>query len=194
MLVARWMGARRMIVHTGSCTGVNRKDALNNAMSVLREVIFEADEKGFSDISICPEVLGKINQLGTLEEILEMCKIDERLIPTIDFAHLHARGMGSLNTVSDFEKVISIIENALGEERLRSIHCHFSRVEYTKGGEKKHWSMDDTKYGPEFEFLAEVFWKKRMEPVIICESRNNMAEDALKMKKIYERVKGLKQS
>ena len=186
--VARWMGAKRIVVHTGSCGKVTREWALETAIDVLKETIFEADEKGLGDIVICPEVLGKLNQLGTLEEILEMCKVDERLIPTIDFAHLHARSMGGLKSTEDFEKVINQIENELGYERVKKVHCHFSRVEYSKGGEKKHWTLDDTQYGPEFEPLAEVISKKKLEPVIICESRGNMAEDALKLKKIYEDI------
>jgi deoxyribonuclease-4 len=190
MQAAQWMGAKRVVVHTGSCSKVSRDWALNTAIGVLKETIREADEMGFSDIAICPEVLGKLNQLGSLEEILEMCSIDERLIPTIDFGHLHARGMGALNSAEDFEKVIDVIENKLGSERMRKLHSHFSRIEFTKGGEKKHWTIDDTQYGPEFEHLAEVLHKKNMEPVIICESRDKMAEDALKLKQIYENVAG----
>lgn len=185
---AKWMGAQRIVIHTGSCSKVSREWALNTAIQVLRETMRQADELGYSDIVICPEVLGKLNQLGSLEEILEMCKIDERLIPTIDFGHLHARSMGGLNTVEDFEKVIMQIEDVLGSDRLKRLHCHFSRVEFTAGGEKKHWGLSDKQYGPEFEHLAEVLVKKNMEPVMICESRTNMAEDALKLKKIYERV------
>jgi len=187
--VARWMGAERVVVHTGSCSKVSRKRALETAISTLSETIREADEAGYGDIAICPEVLGKINQLGSLEEILEMCRLDERLIPTVDFGHLHARELGALNSVEDFEKVLITIENSIGYERLKRIHCHFSRVEFTAGGEKKHWRISDTQYGPEFEYLAEVLVKKDMSPVIICESRNYMAEDALKLKEIYENVK-----
>jgi len=81
-----------------------------------------------------------------------------------------------------------MLENSLGTEKVRELHCHFSRIEFTKGGEKKHWNIDDTQFGPEFEHLAEVILKKNMNPVIICESRANMAEDALKLKKIYNKV------
>ena len=187
---AKWMGAKRIVVHTGSCSKVSREWALKTAIDVLKQVIREADDAGFSDITICPEVLGKINQLGTLDEILEMCRVDDRLIPTVDFGHLHARGMGCLRCVQDFDDVLSRIESQLGSERLKNLHCHFSRVEFTSGGEKKHWTIEDTQYGPEFEHLAEVIYRRRMEPVIICESRDYMAEDALKLKGIYEAVSG----
>lgn len=187
--VARWMGANRIVIHTGSCSKVDRRWAVDTAKQVLRDCIKDADSSGLGDITICPEVLGKMNQLGDLDEILEMCKIDERLIPTIDFAHIHARGMGSLNSYDDFLAVASKIENELGYERLKRIHVHFSRVEFTKGGEKRHWSLTDTQYGPEFSLFAKLIAAKALEPVIICESRENMAEDALTMKEMYENEK-----
>jgi deoxyribonuclease-4 len=183
--VAKWMGAQRIVVHTGSCSKVGRDEALKMAIEVLKETLELSDAGGFGDISICPEVLGKHNQLGTLEEIMEMCKIDERLIPTIDFGHIHARGLGSLNSQEDFNRVIDIIENSIGKERTKKLHCHFSRIEYSKGGEKRHWNFSDKQFGPEFEHLAPVLIERKMEPVIICESRGMMAEDALEMKDIY---------
>jgi len=188
---AKWMNAKRIVIHTGSCSKVSREWALKTAIGVLKETICEADAMGYSNIAICPEVLGKMNQLGSLEEILELCKIDERLIPTIDFGHLHARGMGSLKSIEDFEEVIANIENILGYERLKIMHVHFSRIEFTHGGEKKHWSLEDTQYGPDFEPLAEIISKKKLEPVIICESRDCMAEDAQKLKSIYENASKL---
>ena len=184
--VAKWMGAARIVIHTGSASNKSREWALATAIEALKHVMTEADNLGFGDITICPEVMGKINQLGSLEEILEMCKIDERLIPTIDFGHLHARGMGCLNNLDDYRAVLDEIEAVLGYERLKMLHCHFSRIEYTAGGERKHCTLSDTQYGPEFEPLAELILKKRLEPVIICESRNNMAEDALSLKRILK--------
>lgn len=187
--VAKWMDAKRIVVHCGSYSKVDKRWALEMAKQILKETIAMADEAGFGDITICPEVLGKQNQLGTLEEILEMCQIDERIIPTIDFGHIHARGLGILNSEKDFENIICTIENFIGIDRTKQLHCHFSRIEYTKGGEKRHWNFEDRQFGPDFAHLAPVLVKKSMEPVIICESRGMMAEDALEMKEIYESVK-----
>lgn len=192
MTCAKWMGAKRIVVHTGSYSKVDKKLALSLAVEAMKEVMAEAQEAGLDNVVICPEVLGKQNQLGSLDEIIELCQIDEKLIPTVDFGHIHARGLGALNSVDDFLDVLDRLENSLGRDRLKHLHCHFSRVEFTKGGEKKHWSFEDVQFGPEFKYLAEAIYKKRIEPVIICESRENMAEDALKLKKIYEEVEGEK--
>lgn len=187
---AKWMGATRVVIHPGSCSKIDREWATCTATEELKETLREADAAGLGDVTICPELLGKMNQLGSLEEIIAICRSDDRLIPTIDFGHLHARGMGALKEKADFDKVLDILENSLGSYRLKHIHAHFSRIEYSSGGEKKHWTLADTQYGPEFEPLAELIYERDMEPVIICESRGNMAEDALKLKNIYLGIVG----
>ncbi len=183
---ARWMDAKRVVFHPGSCSKMDRGKALEIAMETLKRTIEEADRRGLGDITLCPETLGKKNQLGSLEEVLEMCGMDGRLMPTIDFGHIHAYTGGGLESSRDFEKVMDIIERELGTQRTKNLHVHFSRIEFTQGGEKKHWTFDDIQYGPEFEHLAPVIVKKGLQPTIICESRGTMAEDAGKMKEIYE--------
>lgn len=109
------------------------------------------------------------------------------------FLSIHAPYYINLASVKeDFDAALDKIGNALGQNRLKSLHSHFSRIEFTKGGEKKHWTIDDIQYGPEFELLAECLVERGMEPVIICESRDNMAEDALKLRNIYNKVAGRK--
>lgn len=193
--VASWMGAKRIVVHIGSCSKICREKALDTSMKVLSETIAEADAAGLGDITICPEVLGKINQLGSLDEIIELCSLDERLIPTVDFGHLYARSFGGFNSVEELHTAMDKIENKLGSYRLKHLHSHFSRIEFTvRGGEKRHWTIEHVQYGPEFKYLAEVICRRNMEPVIICESRGRMAEDALMLKGIYDGVKGVLQS
>ena len=65
------------------------------------------------------------------------------------------------------------------------MHVHFSRIEYTKGGEKMHHTFADVQYGPEFMPLAELVAERGYEPVFICESKGTMAEDAKSMKDMY---------
>jgi deoxyribonuclease-4 len=188
LTAARWMGAKRVVFHPGSCGREDRQRALERVTETLKRTIDEADRRGLGDIVLCPETLGKKNQLGSLEEVLEMCRLDERLIPTIDFGHIHAYTGGGLKAYDDFDRVVEKIEGALGFERIKSLHVHFSRVEFTKGGEKKHWTFEDTQYGPEFIHLARVIIHRKLSPTVICESRGTMARDARKMKEIYESV------
>ncbi len=183
------MGGSRIVVHTGSCGKISREEALALAKDTMRLALNSLDENGLSDIHICPETMGKINQLGTLEEVLSLCELDERLIPCIDFGHLNARTLGGYNSYEDFSKIFEEVENRLGVERLKSFHSHFSKIEYTNGGEKKHLTFEDTVYGPDFEPVMEIVAKKNLSPTFICESAGTQAEDALMMKKYYYSVR-----
>ncbi len=182
------MGADKIVVHSGACAKMPRETAMGYAEITLKKALEQAKAEGLYHIHICPETMGKINQLGTLEEVMRLCLIDESFIPTIDFGHLHTRGLGCLNNVKDFEAVLDTMENMLGHDRMAHFHSHFSRIEYTAGGEKVHRTYDETDYGPDFDPLAELIYKRSLSPTIICESKGTMARDALIMKNIYLRI------
>ncbi len=178
-------GATRIVVHSGSCSKISREYALELALDTMKKAVEAMDSNGYQNISICPETMGKVNQLGTLDEVIALCKVDERIIPTIDFGHLNARDQGVLKTAKDFENVVLKLKNELGEYRFKNFHVHFSKIEYSAGGEKKHLTFEDTVFGPNFEPFAEVIYKHSLEPTIICESDNTMSKDALYMKNYY---------
>ncbi len=187
------MGAQRIVVHSGSCGKMPRGQALDITKETFKKALEALDEQGLSHIHICPETMGKVNQLGTVDEVMEICKIDERLIPCIDFGHVYARTFGGLVKMSEFEAIFDAIENQLGSDRLKSFHSHFSRIQFTeKGGEKCHLTFEDTLYGPDFSPVAELCYKKGCRPVFICESRGTQAADALTMKEIYLKYSGEK--
>jgi deoxyribonuclease-4 len=182
----KMLGGNRVVVHSGSCAKITRERALELAKDTMKMALSALDSEGFSDVILCPETMGKINQLGTLDEVLSLCEIDERLIPCIDFGHLNARTLGGLNSFEAFEDIFNQIENRLGSSRLKMYHAHFSKIEYTDGGEKCHLTFEDTVFGPDFEPVAELTVKKGCSPIIICESAGTQAEDALTMKQIYK--------
>lgn len=183
---ARLMGATRIIVHSGSCAKISRSDALELAKDTLGKALAALDEAGYGDMTVCPETMGKVNQLGNLEEVMELCSIDERLIPCIDFGHLNARDLGAFKSFEDYKKVFECVENRLGIDRLRRFHSHFSKIEYSAGGEKKHLTFEDTVYGPDFEPVAELTLQKGAYPTFICESDGTQAEDAARMRSILK--------
>lgn len=186
---AKAVGARKIVVHSGSCSKMTRAEATYLAKETLKKAQAALDENGLSDIIICPETMGKINQLGTLEEVLELCGADERFLPTVDFGHLNARTLGGIKERSDYAKILDAIENALGFERLSNMHVHFSKIEYTSGGEKKHLTFLDKIYGPQYEPLLEEIKKRSLSPSIICESDGTQAEDAAEMKRFYDNLR-----
>lgn len=183
---AHKLGIKKIVVHSGSCAKMTREEALALAKDTLTRAQAALDSEGLSEILICPETMGKINQLGTMSEVIELCGIDERFLPTVDFGHLNARTLGGIKTEQDYADILDEIENKLGHDRLKRFHVHFSKIMYTDGGEKKHLTFGDTEYGPQFEPLMEQFAKRGLEPSVVCESDGTQAEDAAEMKKYYE--------
>ena len=179
------MGGDRIIVHTGSCGKISREKALELAIDTMKLSLEALKSEGLSHIHICPETMGKVNQLGTLGEVMELCKIDESLIPCIDFGHLNARDLGVIKSIEDYDNILNEIRNSLGSDRLNIFHSHFSKIEYTTGGEKRHLTFDDTVYGPDFEPLMELIYKYSLEPTFICESAGTQTEDSKQMKDYY---------
>ena len=180
------IGADRIVIHSGSCAKISREEALELAKETLLSARTQAVEKGFGEIHFCPETMGKFNQLGDLDEVIELCGLDETFIPCIDFGHLNARTLGQVSTKEQFEEIFRKIEDKLGHERLKIFHSHFSKIEYTtNGGEKKHLTFEDEAFGPPFEPMLELVAKKQLSPVIICESAGTQDADALAMKNYY---------
>lgn len=185
---ARWLGAERIVVHTGALMKRTRAQALNIAKDSLKAILAACDEHGFSDLILCPETMGKINQLGDLDEVLELCQLDERLKPCIDFGHLYARTLGELDGREQMKELLNRMADALGEARASTFHSHFSHIEFTpKGGEKRHLTFAESNgFGPDFEPLAEEIARRSWNPTFICESAGTQSEDALQMKQSYQ--------
>ena len=185
---AKHMGADRIVVHSGSCGSITRREALKLASDTLARAAAAADQNGFGDIHICPETMGKVKQLGNVDEVIKLCQIDERFIPAIDFGHVNAMTLGSLKTTDDFKEIFDKAVNKLGVERASNMHAHFSRIEYTNAGEKKHRTLDETEFEPNFEPLAEVLAANNYSMRIICESAGTQTRDAAEMKKIMQEI------
>lgn len=185
---ADWMGAGRVVIHSGALMKRSRREALDIAKKSLVEVLAACDEAGFGHIALCPETMGKINQLGDLDEVLELCTLDSRLVPCIDFGHLYARTLGELEGHDACVKMLDRVEEVLGAERASTFHSHFSHIQFTpNGGEKCHRTFqDDDGFGPDWTPLAAEVARRGWSPTFICESAGTQAEDALTMKRVYE--------
>jgi len=178
----RFLGGDRVVVHVGSCAKLDPKEALANVLDGLRRVRQDLTGAGFGDIHLCPETMGRDSQIGDLDDILRICEQDETFVPTIDFAHLHARSRGGLRITEDFDAILNRVIEVLGEERARSFHAHFCRIEYNQSGEKRHRTFADTQFGPDFALLAPLLADEKWTPRIICESAGTQAEDACVMR------------
>ncbi len=184
--LVRALGGRRVIFHSGSCGKQSREEALEKALDTMQRMVKAVDEEGFDDITLCPETMGKIGQLGTLDEVLALCGVDKRITPCIDFGHLNARTLGGIQTKQDYADILDRMQQVLQDERAQNFHVHFSRIEWSKGGEKRHWTFADTQFGPEYPPLIQLLKERQLSPVIICESAGTQAEDAFSMQEYYQ--------
>lgn len=183
---ARLLGANTIVVHAGSASKITRDEAMRLAADTLIRTLEQIETHG---IKIGLETMGKKNQLGTLDEIIELCRIDKAFVPVVDFGHLNARDCGSVfRTSDDYLRVFDKIERTLGADVASGLHCHFSKIEWTAQGEKRHLTFEDKQFGPDYEPLMEALVKGGYSPTIICESAGTQSDDALAMKKYYEEI------
>ena len=181
---ARLLGARTIVVHCGSCAKISRDDAMRLAADTLVRTASSVETYG---IKIGIETMGKINQLGTLDEVLELCRIDSVFVPVVDFGHLNARDLGGVfKTPDDYLRVFDKIAKRTDSYIAEKLHCHFSKIEYTSAGEKKHLTFDDTEFGPAYEPFVEAIVKGGLSPTVICESAGTQSRDAMLMKSLYK--------
>lgn len=184
-----WLGGARIVVHPGGLGGLSREKATALAGETLRRAVEKLEENGLEHVHICLETMGKINQLGTLEEVLELCRLDERMLPCVDFGHLNARTHGSLQTRADFAAVLDAIRDRLGEGRMRAMHIHFSKIEFSAGGEVRHLTFEDQQFGPDYRLLMEELAQREMACTVICESAGTQTADSLEMRRYYQSVR-----
>jgi deoxyribonuclease-4 len=187
--ILRALGGNRLVFHVGSPAKLPRETAFENVKTALKRLAeIAAENRGFDGARLCPETMGRIGQIGSADEIIELCEIDGIYTPCIDFGHLNAREGGSLRSEDDYRAVINKYLDRLGERAL-NMHVHFSRIEYSAAGEIRHLTFADDKFGPFFEHLAPDLIENKMNPYIICESDGTQAEDASEMKNLFWKLK-----
>ncbi len=185
--VIKLMGGKKVVFHPGSHAKIKESVAFESIKKALTEIVGIFKSMDFGDMLLCPETMGKKNQSGSLDEIIELCNIDDMVYPTIDFGHLNTRGLGAIKSIDDYEEILDKMKDGLQPVKYKNFHSHFSKIEFTKAGEKKHLTFDDNKgYGPEFSPLGKLLKERKLTPTIICESRGTQAEDAIKMKEDYQ--------
>ena len=182
------MQGKRIVFHPATQGKMERETAVDltvERLKILRDYVYLND---LQDMLFCPETMGKLAQIGTVEEITRFCEIDPIYLPCVDFGHVNAREQGSLKTVADYKSRLEYMIERLGYERMKNFHVHFSKIQYSAKGEVRHLTFADETYGPEFEPLAVALKELRLQPYIVSESSGTQAEDALAMKTVYERI------
>ena len=184
---ANWMGAYVVVFHMGFYGRLEKSYAFRTCVNALKDIVATMSRLGIRNVKLGPETMGKVFQVGSLDEILTICEEVEQTQLVIDWSHMHARRQGRFRKVADFRAVAEEVERRLGTEAARTMHCHFSKIEYTDKGERRHHVLDEAGYGPDFEMLSEVIAEFKMRPVIICETPL-LDVDAVKMRDILRKL------
>jgi deoxyribonuclease-4 len=133
-------------------------------MASLERCRARMEEEGVEDVLIGLECMGRRTAWGTLQEIGEVVGRIEGVVPVVDFAHLHARGGGSLRTEEDFRQVLEEVDRFY-QGRL---HCHFSGIEFTEVGERRHLPLSSRQ--PDYRMLAGALRERKGEVTLISET------------------------
>lgn len=144
--------------------------------------IIDLSNKENLNIWIRPETTGKPTQWGDLDEIIKLSKTFNKILPCVDFSHLHARSNGGYNTYDDFAKIFEKIGSELGDIALKNFHAHLAGIEYNQKGEKFHVNLDDSDMN--YKDLLKAFKDFDVQGVIVCESPN-IETDAKMIKEYY---------
>jgi len=178
-------GGWSVVFHAGYYLKQDPEKVYNRIRDALKEIERELMDRGIK-VWIRPELTGKPTQFGDLKEIVKLSEELEMVLPTIDFAHAHARNKGKCNSTEEWREMLSFIEDRLGREALDNMHIHMSGIEYTDKGEKRHLPLQESDM--KWEDLLRVLKEFRVRGVVISESPN-IEGDALLMKKKYEEIK-----
>ena len=183
---AEWMDAHVVVFHPGFYGKRRQTEVFRGCLEALREVVEAMNTLGIKKVKIGAATMGKPSQLGSLDEILGLCEEVEQTQLVIDWGHLHARDRGRFNTVEDYRKVVEETERRLGTEAVKNVHCHFTKIEFTDKGERRHHMIDEEDYGPDFRMLAKVIAEFKLAPTIISETPI-IDLDAIKMRDILQK-------
>lgn len=184
LLASEWMGSYVVVFHPGYYKGLGREEALNAVVEAVKSVWEEASSLGVRSTWLGPETTGRTSQVGSVDEVLHICRELPRCRPTVDWAHIYARERGrSVSTPDDVARVVEAIERELGREAIDPLHTHFSRIEYGKGGEVRHHTLSEEGYGPDWMVVCEAYRELGINAVVISESPV-LEQDAIVMKRM----------
>lgn len=186
---AEWIGAYRIVFHPGFYTKYTPSQALDRCKGAITELLEKLDSMGIKKFTFSPETTGKRSQLGSLDEIIDICQSFDHFAPTIDFAHVHARGRGCIKGADEYHRILGKLEDGIDGigSKPEALHCHFTRIEYTDAGERKHHVLVETEYGPPLEPLLGALVECGWDATIICETPF-LEKDALLMKQNYQNI------
>lgn len=178
--VASEAGAFSITYHAAFYMGKDKETVYNQVKTQTQRII-EILENENINVWIRPETTGKATQWGDIDEIINLSKEFEQVLPCVDFSHLHARTAGEYNTYDEFSKVLEKMGNEIGQYALENFHGHLAGIEYTAKGEKQHLNLENSNMN--YKDLLKAMKEFGVKGALVCESPN--IEDDCKLIKTY---------
>jgi deoxyribonuclease IV len=133
--LARACGAAPVVFHPGFLLGRERADAIAAVVEQLGELRERLAAKR-RDVPFGVEVMGRVRELGSLDDVLAIAERVRWVRPVIDFAHLHAVTGGGYTEAEAFTRTLAAVD-AVMEEGM-PFHIHFSDISFANRNEKAH--------------------------------------------------------
>lgn len=178
--VASQAGAFSITYHAAFYMGKD-KETVYNQVKMQTKRICDVLERENIKVWVRPETTGKATQWGDIDEIVNLSKEFEQVLPCVDFSHLHARSAGEYNTYDEFSYVLEKIGKELGQYALDNFHGHLAGIEYTAKGERQHLELEQSDMN--YKDLLKVMKEFGVKGALVCESPN--IEDDCKLIKDY---------
>ncbi|HRF97480.1 MAG TPA: TIM barrel protein [Aggregatilineales bacterium] len=184
-------GAKEIVFHPGSYHGQPPEQVYERAKEKMIELTTILREEG-TLVNLRPETMGKSAMFGNLDEVLQLSKEVEGVLPCIDWAHLHARrGDGSFNSYAEFDDALKKVREMLGERGIKTLHSHMSGIAYGAKGEKEHLPLNEADF--RYKELMQAFVDNGVEGSVGVEAPEPFhVADCLTFQATYRRLMALK--
>jgi deoxyribonuclease-4 len=173
--VAKSAGAELVVFHPGFLLGREREAAIAAVVEQLAE-LRERLEKKDRAVPFGVEIMGRVNELGTADDILAISKELRWVRPVLDFAHLHATSDGAFTEVDRFTEVLAGADELLEPDA--PFHIHFSDIAYANRNETKHLAYGEGTLRA--EPLAEALARFERPATVITESPDEDSHQAIR--------------
>lgn len=180
--VAAQAGAFSITYHAAFYMGGDKETVFEQVKTQTKRIIDILENEKIK-VWVRPETTGKATQWGDIDEIINLSKEFEQVLPCVDFSHLHARSAGEYNTYDEFSKVLEIMGNNIGQYALENFHGHLAGIEYTAKGEKQHLNLENSDMN--YKDLIKVMKEFGVKGALVCESPN-IEDDCKLLKNYYE--------
>ena len=203
------LGSKVIVLHPGPLYGKDGDGALNRFIDNISDFM---NDIGPTDIGLFAETAGKVGQLGSVDEILEISKVDG-VFPCIDFGHIHARTLGGLEDPGPIYQLVQKLRDFLEKQPDPRIHFHYTPIHYGPRGEIQHRAIDDRYtqpaqkglfdsfgvgeyscdglYHPRFEPVAEALKMITFDCNVISETHDSQELGALALKGVHRKIQSL---